>query len=37
MIKLIPTILKFVVKCLSHKKEIVRMSALKLLSFVFET
>lgn len=37
MKKVLPHLLKFVVMCLTHKKEIVRISALKLIEFILET
>jgi len=37
MIKIVPELISFIVKSLRHQREIVRMSALKLLSFIFET
>ena len=37
MIKILPNMLKFLLMCLTHKKEIVKISALKLLEFILET
>jgi hypothetical protein len=37
ILKLLPVLLKFVLMCVTHKKEIVRMSSMKLLEFVLET
>ena len=37
MLKILPWLLKFSIMCLTHKKEIVRLSALKTLEFVLET
>ena len=37
MLIILPDLLKFCIICLAHKKEIVKISALKILKFVFET
>jgi hypothetical protein len=37
ILKLLPVLLKFVLMCVTHKKEIVRMASMKLLEFVLET
>jgi len=37
MIKIIPNILKFTIRNLLNQKEIVKMAALKLVSFILET
>ena len=37
MIKILPQMLKFLLMCITHKKEIVKVSALKLIEFVLET
>ena len=37
MLRLLPVLLKFVLMCVTHKKEIVRMSSMKLLEFILET
>lgn len=37
ILKLLPGLLKFVLMCVTHKKEIVRMSSMKLLEFILET
>lgn len=37
MLKLLPVLLKFVLMCVTHKKEIVRIASMKLLEFVLET
>jgi len=37
MIKILPHLLKFVVMCMTHKKEIIKLSALKLMEFILET
>lgn len=37
ILKLLPVLLKFVLMCVTHKKEIVRISSMKLLEFILET
>ncbi len=37
MLRLLPVILKFVLMCVTHKKEIIRLSSIKLLEFILET
>lgn len=37
MVKMLPVLLKFVLMCITHKKEIVRMASMKLLEFILET
>lgn len=37
MLIILPDLLRFCIICLAHKKEIVKISALKILKFVFET
>lgn len=37
MLKILPYLLKFAVMGLTHKKEIVRMAALKILEFILDT
>jgi hypothetical protein len=37
ILKLLPVLLKFVLMCITHKKEIVRLSSMKLLEFILET
>jgi hypothetical protein len=37
ILKLLPVFLKFVLMCITHKKEIVRLSSMKLLEFILET
>jgi hypothetical protein len=37
MLRILPKLLSFLVICLSHRREIVQISALKLLKFVLET
>lgn len=37
ILRLLPVLLKFVLMCVTHKKEIVRISSMKLLEFILET
>ena len=37
ILKLLPVLLKFVLMCVTHKKEIVRIASMKLLEFILET
>jgi hypothetical protein len=37
MIKILPQLLKFVMMCMTHRKEPVRLASLKLLEFILET
>lgn len=37
LLVILPDLLRFSILCLAHKKEIVKISALKILKFVFET
>jgi hypothetical protein len=37
MLRILPKLLSFLVVCLSHRREIVQISALKILKFVLET
>lgn len=37
MLKILPYLLKFVLICLTHKKECVKLAAIKLLEFILET
>ena len=37
MIKILPYLLKFVLMCMTHKKEVVKLASLKLLEFILET
>lgn len=37
ILKLLPVLLKFVLMCVTHKKEIIRLSSMKLLEFILET
>ena len=37
MLKILPSLLKFVIMCMTHKKEVVKLASLKLLEFILET
>jgi hypothetical protein len=37
ILRLLPVLLKFVLMCVTHKREIVRISSMKLLEFILET
>lgn len=37
MIKILPYLLRFVITCMTHKKEVVKLSGIKLLEFILET
>ena len=37
ILRLLPVLLKFVLMCVTHKKEIIQLSSMKLLEFILET
>ena len=37
MLRILPQLLRFCILCLTHRREIVKMSALKVIKFVLET
>ena len=37
MLRILPQLLKFVIMCMTHRKEPIKLAALKLLEFILET